>query len=177
VVGAPALPSLGFAHDGPNGPSGNAMSRSTPKRIEIPAIGVDAPIMTVGLAQDGTIATPPLADSNLAGWYGGGPAPGQNGPAVVVGHVDGPNGESIFYRLGLLKPGDEISMTLANHRVALFSIYSVEAYPKGKFPGDRIYGDYSRPGLRLITCGGQFVGGATGYADNIVVYASLKYRG
>jgi hypothetical protein len=177
VVGAPALPSLSFAHPKPTGAAADAMSRSVPTRISIPAIGVTAPIMAVGLAADGTIATPPLANSNLAGWYEGGPAPGQNGPAVVVGHVDGPHGESIFYKLGKLKPGDTIQMTLTNRRVAIFSIYSVESYPKGKFPGDRIYGDYTRPGLRLITCGGAFVGGSTGYADNVVVYATLKYRG
>ncbi len=177
VVGAPSLPSLSFAHPNATGPAGHAMSRSTPTKISIPSINVTAPIMPVGLASDGTIGTPPLSDSNLAGWYSGGPAPGQNGPAVVVGHVDGPNGESIFYNLGKLKPGDTVQLTLANHKVAIFSIYSVESYPKSEFPGNRIYGDYTRPGLRLITCGGQFVGGSTGYADNVVVYASLKYRG
>lgn len=177
VVGAPALPNLGFAHANPSGPAADAMPRSTPTRISIPSIGVSAPIMPVDLASDGTIGTPPLSDSNLAGWYEGGPAPGQNGPAIVVGHVDGPHGESIFYNLGKLKPGGTVQLTLANHRIAIFSIYSVESYPKGKFPGDRIYGDYTRPGLRLITCGGQFVGGATGYADNVVVYAALQRRG
>ena len=172
-AGAPSLPGLGMAHTKPLGPAVPPMARSTPTRISIPAIGISAPLMTVGLADDGTIATPPLANSNLAGWFGGGPAPGQLGPAVVVGHVDGPHGESIFYHLGQLKPGQTVRLDLANHHVATFTIYSVESYPKGKFPGDRVYGDYTRPGLRLITCGGEFVGGATGYADNVVVYASL----
>jgi Sortase domain len=177
VVGAPSLPSLSFAHAQPTGAAADAMERSTPTRISIPSINVSAPIMPVGLAADGTIGTPPLSNSNLAGWYEGGPAPGQDGPAVIVGHVDGPNGESVFYRLGSLKPGETVQLTLANHRTAIFSIYSVEAYPKGEFPGQRIYGDYTRPGLRLITCGGRFVGGSTGYADNVVAYATLKFRG
>ena len=176
-VGAPALPGLGLAHAKPAGPAGTAMARSTPTRIEIPAIGVSAPIMTVGLAGDGTIGTPPLDNSNLAAWYSGGPAPGEMGPAIIVGHVDGPHGESVFYELGKLKPGETVTMSLADHKTAEFSIYSVEYYPKGEFPGDRVYGDYSRPGLRIITCGGAFLGGATGYADNVVVYASLIVRG
>lgn len=171
--GTPSLPGLGLAHSKPLGPAVPPMARSTPTRISIPSIGVSAPLMTVGLASDGTIGTPPLANSNLAGWFGGGPAPGQLGPAVVVGHVDGPDGESVFYHLGELKPGQTVRLDLANHHVATFTIYSVEAYPKSEFPGDRVYGDYSRPGLRLITCGGEFVGGSTGYSDNIVVYASL----
>jgi hypothetical protein len=176
-AGAPSLPGLSLAHIKPAGVAVPPMTRSTPTRISIPSIGVSAPIMQVGLESDGTIGTPPLANDNLAGWYGGGPAPGQLGPAVVVGHVDGPSGESVFYQLGKLKPGQTVQVDLANHHVAMFSIYSVEAYPKGKFPGDRVYDDYSRPGLRLITCGGQFVGGSTGYTDNVVVYASLKFRG
>jgi Sortase domain len=177
VVGAPALPSLSQTHLKATGPAATAMSRSTPTRISIPTIGVSAPIMTVGLAKDGTIGTPPLSNNNLAAWYSGGPSPGQMGPAIVVGHVDGPKGESVFYKLGKLKSGQLVQMDLADHKVAMFSIYSVEYYPKGKFPGDRVYGDYSRPGLRLITCGGRFLGGSTGYADNVVVYASLKSRG
>lgn len=177
LMGVPSLPSLGLAHSEPTGAAAMAMARSTPTKISIPDIGVYAPITPVGLATDGSIAVPPLGNSNLAGWYSGGPSPGQMGPAIVVGHVDGPGGESVFYKLGNLKPGQRVMVDLANHRAAMFTIYSVEYYPKGKFPGDRVYADYSRPGLRLITCGGKFVGGSLGYADNVVVYAGLTMRG
>jgi hypothetical protein len=177
LVGAPGLPKIGLTHDEPNGPAAKPISRSTPVRINIPAIDVSAPVQRVGLAKNGAIAVPPLDNNNLAGWYSGGPAPGQLGPAVIVGHVDGPKGESIFYHLSQLKPGQKVTLELANHRTTLFTIYSVEYYPKGKFPGSRVYGDYSRPGLRLITCGGNFLGGSVGYADNVVVYASMTLRG
>jgi hypothetical protein len=177
LTGAPPLPSLGSAHDEPLGPAAMAIGRSTPVRISIPSINVNAPVMPVGLAANGAIDAPPLADNNLAGWYSGGPSPGQMGPAVVVGHVDGPAGESVFYNLGRLRPGARITLDLANHHAAMFTVYSVEFYSKVNFPGDRVYGDYSRPGLRLITCGGKFVGGSLGYADNIVVYASMTLRG
>jgi hypothetical protein len=177
LAGAPVLPSFGLAHSHPTTQAARAMSRSTPTKISIPSIGVYAPITSVGIATDGTIDAPPIDDNNLAGWFSGGPAPGQNGPAVIVGHVDGPKGESVFYQLGKLKPGEKVQVNLANHRVAMFGVYSVEYYPKGKFPGSRIYGDYSRPGLRLITCGGKYAGGALEYEDNVVVYASLLVRG
>jgi sortase family protein len=177
LAGAPPLPSLSFAHAEPAGAVAMAIGRSTPTRILIPAINVSAPIMPVGLASTGAIDTPPLSNNNLAGWYAGGPSPGQLGPAVIVGHVDGPQGESVFYNLGRLRPGQLITLDLANHRAAMFSVYSVEVYPKDNFPADRVYGDYSRPGLRLITCGGRYVGGSLGYADNVVVYAALTLRG
>jgi hypothetical protein len=177
IAGAPVLPGLGLAHSEPGGPAAKPIARSTPTKISIPAIGVSAPVDTVGLAANGAIGVPPVSDNNLVGWYSGGPAPGQLGPAVIVGHVDGPSGKAVFYRLGQLKPGEKVHLDLANHHVALFTIYSVEYYPKGKFPGDRVYGDMSRPGLRLITCGGDYLGGSVGYADNIVVYASMTLRG
>jgi hypothetical protein len=175
--GAPMLPGLNAAGPGPDGAVAAPMKRSVPTKITIPDIDVAAPVKPVGLAANGAIGTPPLDNNNLAGWYSGGPTPGQRGPAVIVGHVDGPNGESVFYRLGQLKPGATVKLDLRNHRVALFTVYSVEYYPKGKFPGGRVYGDHERPGLRLITCGGSYLGGSTGYADNIVAYASLTQRG
>src|SRR5215475_8089517 len=177
LAGAPGLPGLGLVHGGPNGTAAKPIARSAPATITIPAIGVRAPVGEVGLAPNGAIAAPPLDNPNLAGWYSGGPAPGQLGAAVIVGHVDGPRGASIFYHLGDLKPGQNVRLDLANHRMALFRIYSVEYYPKGNFPGDRVYGGHSRPDLRLITCGGDFVGGTLGYSDNVVVYASMITRG
>ncbi|HKD98783.1 MAG TPA: class F sortase [Micromonosporaceae bacterium] len=177
LTGTPSLPGFGSAHDEPSGPSAGAMARSAPTTISIPSIGVQAPVMQVGLASNGAVATPPLDQANLAGWFSGGPAPGEMGPAVVVGHVDGPHGASVFYKLGSVHPGAQVRMELANHRTAMFTVYSVEYYPKGKFPGNKVYGDYSRPGLRLITCGGPYLGGSVGYADNVVVYASLTKRG
>jgi hypothetical protein len=173
----PSLPGLGSAHSAPRGSGAAALPRSVPTKITISSIGVAAPVMQVGLAANGAVATPPLDRPNLAGWYSGGPAPGEMGPAVVVGHVDGPHGASVFYRLGSVKPGSQVRIDLADHRTALFTVYSVEYYPKGSFPGNKVYGDYSRPGLRLITCGGPYLGGSVGYADNIVVYAALATRG
>ena len=132
------------------------MARSTPTKISIPAIDVSAPVDVVGLAPDGAIGAPPLSNNNLAGWYSGGPSPGQTrtgGDRRPRRRTERRSRSSTGS--ASCKPGDKVQVDLANHRVAMFSIYSVEYYPKGKFPGDRVYRDYSRPGLRLITCGGE----------------------
>jgi hypothetical protein len=57
--------------------------------------------------------------------------------------------------------------------VLTVEVNSVEHFDKARLPIGRLYGDFSRPGLRLITCGGRWVGGETGYADSVVVFASL----
>ena len=60
-----------------------------------------------------------------------------------------------------------------DREVAIFTVNSVENFGKAKLPIKRVYGDYSRPSLRLVTCGGTWLGGDQGYSDNIVVFASL----
>ena len=57
--------------------------------------------------------------------------------------------------------------------MAVFEVDSVERFNKEQLPVEQVYGDFSRPTLRLITCGGRWVGGDTGYTDNVVVFASL----
>lgn len=146
---------------------------SRPLRLMIPAIGVDAPVRDVGLAADGSVQVPPLALHREAGWFDRGPTPGQFGPAVIVGHVDTRTGPSVFHDLGRLRPGARIEVARRDRRVAVFEVNSVERFAKTSLPTDRLYGDFRRPALRLVTCGGRWIGGSTGYADNVIVFASL----
>lgn len=149
------------------------MSSSRPVSLSVPSIKVAAPVHRVGLAGDGSIAVPPLDRHNETGWYDGGPTPGESGSAIIVGHADTKSGPSVFHRLGKLRPGGRIEVTRADRSVAIFEVTSVENFDKENLPAERVYGDFSRPGLRLITCGGRWVGGSTGYADNVVAFATL----
>ncbi|MET9438525.1 class F sortase [Streptomyces sp. NPDC006551] len=141
-------------------------------RVKIPSIRVAAPIMEVGLDENGWIAAPPPEDSNLAGWYQNGIAPGQRGTAIIVGHVDNATGPAVFYSLGALHKGEHIEVERYDGRVAVFEIYGVEVYSKNNFPGVQVYGDTGEPELRVITCGGGY-SRATGYDGNVVVYARM----
>ncbi len=62
------------------------MAASCPVRVQIPAIGVNSELISLGLAAGGGLQVPPSGFP--AGWYTGGPTPGQPGPAVIAGHVD-----------------------------------------------------------------------------------------
>lgn len=149
------------------------LSSSRPTSLAIEKIDLRAPVHDVGIAPDGTIAVPDATRAQEAGWYDQGPTPGQYGPAVIVGHVDTTSGPAVFHQLRELRSGDQIEVTRTDQSVAVFEVDSVERFDKGRLPVDEVYGDFSRPSLRLITCGGQWVGGETGYSDNVVVFASL----
>jgi hypothetical protein len=146
---------------------------SRPVTLRIPAIKVSAPIMAVGLAADGSVDVPPLERHNEAGWFDEGPTPGQFGPAIIVGHADTRTGPSVFHDLKTLKAGQKVEVQRADKQIAVFEINSVEHWGKTKLPVQRVYGDYKSPQLRLLTCGGTWLGGTRGYEDNYVVFASL----
>jgi LPXTG-site transpeptidase (sortase) family protein len=154
-------------------PRVRALARSVPVRIRIPAIGVSAPVMRLGKNPDGTVQVPSLGNHNLAGWYAYGPAPGQRGDAVILGHVDSYAGISVFFYLKDLRSGDRIYVTLADGKVATFAVDGVQKVTKTAFPTAAVYGEARYPELRLITCGGPFDKTTGHYLDNIIVYAHL----
>jgi hypothetical protein len=149
------------------------LAPSPPLRIAIPDIDVRTGVHAVNLDRTGSIDVPAANVRNETGWYEQGPTPGQFGPAIIVGHVDTKDKPAVFHRLNELKAGAKIEVTRRDRTVAIFEVNSVERFSKEQLPVDRVYNDFSRPSLRLITCGGRWVGGAVGYADNIIVFASL----
>ncbi|MGW4644501.1 class F sortase [Sphaerisporangium sp. NPDC004334] len=151
-----------------------ALRKSVPTRVRVPGIGVDAALVSVGVDRNGEIEVPPLSRPKLAGWYRLGPAPGEMGPAVILGHVNTRGGPAVFSRLRELKRGDTITVVRADGSTARFTVDGAEQASKNRFPTKRVYGHVDRPSLRLITCGGVFNAKAHSYTDNIIVYATLS---
>ena len=153
---------------------GLVLPASVPTHLEVPAIGVSSDLLDLGLNPDGTLEVPPLERDSRAGWFRGSPAPGALGPAVLLGHVDSAEyGPGVFFDLGDLRPGDEITVTREDGTAAVFAVDRVQSYPKADFPTLEVYGNTDHAALRLITCGGEFDAGTRNYLDNIVAYASL----
>jgi Sortase domain len=170
VVAPPAAPAGGVVPD-------SALRPSAPVSLDVPAIGVHSSLLRLGLNPDGTVEVPPL-DSPQAGWYENSPTPGEQGPAVILGHVDSARtGPGVFYDLRTMLPGDGITVGRADGTTVAFRVDQVVTYPKDMFPTATVYGDIDHAGLRLITCGGRFDQAARSYEDNIVVYASAVSAG
>jgi hypothetical protein len=140
-----------------------------PARISIPAAGVEASIEPVRL--DGEELEVPAV--GRAGWFDAGPRPGEQGRAVVVGHLDGRDGPGLFARLPAVAPGTGVSIADTTGRVHPYRVVGKAQVPKARFPKDSVYGSSDRPVLVLVTCGGPWRRGA-GYRDNILVYARME---
>ncbi|MFD4539883.1 class F sortase [Streptomyces bauhiniae] len=148
------------------------MARSLPVRVTIPSAGVDTgPILELGLAADGTVEVPSVAQAGRIGWYSKGVTPGEMGPAVLIGHYDTVKGPAVLRNVGRIKQGARITVARADGSAAVFSVRTVEQVDKDAFPTAKVYGDTPRPELRLITCGGAIENGHR--PDNIIIYGDL----
>jgi hypothetical protein len=144
--------------------------RTTPISLRIPSIGVRAKVGRLGLQPDETVEVPAVPAD--AGWYRLGPAPGEAGSAVILGHVDSKTGPAVFYRLKELRAGDKIAVTMADGSVVRFVVDKVATYLNERFPAQRVYGAHGAGTLNLVTCGGAY-DARIGYLSNVVVYSSL----
>lgn len=138
-------------------------------RIRIPTIGVEAPVIGLGLTDDERLEVPARADQ--AGWWSGGELPGRKGPAVIAGHVDSSTGPAVFFRLRELEPGDVVEVTPRGRRTVRFVVDRLEDVPKDGFPTREVYGPTPGSTLRLVTCTGSFDESSGSYRDNLIVFA------
>lgn len=152
-------------------PRAAATEEPRPAFLELPAVGVTATVVELGLNLDGTLEVP--VDFNQAGWFTGSARPGAVGPTVIVGHLDSYKGPAVFAHLTSLEPGDEVRVARTDGTSVTYVVRRIDRYPKAYFPTDQVYGETDRPELRLITCGGTFDPKTHSYRDNVVVYADL----
>jgi hypothetical protein len=142
-----------------------------PTRLLIPADGVDTPLERLGRSSDGTVQVP--QHWQQAGWYEPGPRPGDQGAAVILGHVDSPSGPAVFAGLSSLTRGDRIVVRRADGSTLTFRVTRSELRRRSAFPVKDVYWPTLKPELRLITCGGQYVRARGGYLSNVIVFAKL----
>ncbi|GAA2864624.1 class F sortase [Streptosporangium fragile] len=146
-----------------------ARASVVPKRLDIPSLGIKAPLMKLGVT-DGRVDLPPYEKPDTAGWVKDSVVPGDEGPAVILGHVDTKTAPAVFYKLKDIREGQAIKVVRSDGKVAQYRVDSVEQISKSRFPADKVY---LEDGLRLITCGGEFDRDDREYRDNFIVYATL----
>ncbi|QGV80477.1 class F sortase [Streptomyces ficellus] len=160
-------------------PARPPMAPAAPERVELPSLGITAPVTPRGLDDAGAIDPPPYEQAHTVGWFGDGTKPGADGAALFVGHVDTETRPAVFYGLSSARPGERIEVTRADGSVARFTIDDVRVFDRDEFDPKKAYGqrEPGRAELRLITCGGTFDRASGTYTANVVVSAYLTGAG
>lgn len=170
VTGGPRA--AGDPRRGGSGTAGRSgvVATAVPALLRIPAIGVSARIVPVGVAADGMLGIP--ADPAVVGWWAGGSYPGlPAGSTVLVGHVDSASaGPGALFHLEDLRPGALITVT-AGSRAWHYVVRAMRAYSKARLPAAVIFGQRVPARLVIVTCGGPFNSTTGHYLDNVVAYA------
>ncbi|WP_286260023.1 class F sortase [Streptomyces graminofaciens] len=160
-------------------PAAQPLRAARPQRLDIPSMGVQAPVVARGLDPAGAIDPPSFAQPGVVGWYAAGTRPGAAGAALFVGHVDTETRPAVFYKLSALRIGEKIRVTRDDGKVAEFTVDDVQVIGRDHFDAGQAYGvrQSGRAELRLVTCGGTFDSTSRTYTANVVVSAYLSATG
>ncbi|MFF3202631.1 class F sortase [Streptomyces sp. NPDC002962] len=181
-ISAPAtgdMAAVGRPPDAELPPAAKPLGQALPQRIDIPDLGVQAPVVARGLDAEGGIDPPPFDQAGVVGWYAAGAQPGARGTALLVGHVDTETRPAVFYKLSTLKAGETVRVVRDDGKVAEFTVDDVEVVQRDRFDARQAYGprQSDRAELRLITCGGTFDRVSRSYTANVIVSAYLTGTG
>lgn len=104
-----------------------------PVRIIIPKLQIDTSVEPVGNDENGTMQLPQATDT--VGWYIEGYKPGEQGNAVIGGHLDLATGApAVFYQIRDLAPGDTITIQDRHGVLRIFQVTSLYSYPYNEVP-------------------------------------------
>ncbi len=139
-------------------------------RMRVERLGVDAPLVTLGVDRQGVMEAP--ADPGSVGWYDFTARPGlESGNAVFAGHRDSrQSGPAVFWDLHRLQRGDIVEVELVDGSRLRYAVTAAHTYPVEDMDMREILAPTERATLTLITCAGRFEGGA--YSDRHVVRAT-----
>lgn len=150
------------------GPGATAEREAALGRLSIPAIGVNAGIIPVGVTKAGHLAIGRSVRDVYRWRYG--VLPGQRGSAVLAGHTWS-KGPGVFDKLGRLRPGNLV--VVGENRFRVTRVRKVTGMSRKAVAG--LFSDRGKPRLVLITCGDR--NDLTGvYRTRIIVNARLVRR-
>ena len=144
-----------------------------PVQIIIPSIAVNAAIEEVGKTKDGAMDVP--RDPMHAGWFSLNSRPGEEGNAVIDGHVDWYYGKTgVFKRLSSIRAGDKIKVQDENGKIISFVVRRLEIFGSKANAATVFSSSDGRAHLNLITCIGVWDKKAKSYTQRLAVFADLE---
>lgn len=138
--------------------------------VAIPALGIEAPIVKVGVGMTGEMVVPRNAGD--VAWLDQGPYPGQTKNVVLAGHISWNRVRGAFAKIGDLGVGDQVVVSM-DGKDRTFEVKWNCAFPFDSDFAEQIMGKTLEPSITLITCGGTFDPRQGTHNQRIVVRAEL----
>lgn len=126
---------------------------------------------SVGLTPEGAMDIP--ADADNVAWYNLGPRPGEQGSAVIDGHLDKEDqSPAVFARLSEVKIGDVVSVLDDKNHILNFKVKEIRMY-NAEDDTNEIFNNNNGVFLNLITCAGSWDAGKQDYNQRRVVFTEF----
>ena len=149
---------------------------AAPLRLVVESLGVDAPVVEMGLDDQG-IPYVPLNGQDVA-WYNFSSPPGAGSNAVFAGHINWGGAAGVFGDLGALQPGETVRLMSGDGSEYVYEVFA-------NFPVDpddpaslKVMAPTPTDTVTLISCGGTWIPDANeqfggSYTNRIIVQARL----
>lgn len=137
-------------------------------QVRIPALGVEAPIVKVGIDSSQRMVVP--TNARDIAWLDQGGFPGRTNNVVLAGHIAYNRVAGSFNRIGALTPGSEITIAIGEKTLRYRVVWNC-SFPRDTNLADQIMGYTEVPSVTLISCGGVFDTAARTHTNRITVRA------
>jgi LPXTG-site transpeptidase (sortase) family protein len=149
---------------------------AAPLRLVIERLGVDAPVVVMGLDDQG-IPHVPLNGQDVA-WYSFSSPPGAGCNAVFAGHINWGGAAGVFGDLDELQPGDTVRLISGDGRESAYEVFTNFAVDPYEDDSLKVMDPTPTDTVTLITCGGTWIPDASerfggSYTNRIIVQARL----
>jgi len=152
-----------------------ALDDTPPVRIKIADLGINAAVVPMDMGADRLLPIPDNGHDVV--WYSYGARLGEEGNAVMAGHIDWNSERGVFWALQEAQPGQSITITSGvghtyEYRVDWARSFSEDS-PEGLVALRSLVGGTT---LTLVTCTGRFDAQSRSYLDRHIVRATLVKR-
>jgi sortase (surface protein transpeptidase) len=139
-------------------------------RVLLPALGVEAPIVKVGIDSTERMVVP--HNAREVAWLDQGGFPGRTNNVVLAGHIAYNRVIGSFNRIANLREGDVVTIAI-DRKTLRYRVAWNCSFSRDTGLADQIMGYTDVPSLTLISCGGVFDTAARTHTNRITVRAEL----
>ena len=151
-------------------PSPDAGPWPTDGSVSLTSLGVQAPVVRVGVDRSGQMVVP--RNARDIAWLDQGGVPGDTQNVVLAGHISYAKHAGSFFRLREMQPGDVVSLSLHGKQLD-FRVTWACLFDRDTELASKIMGRTDVPSITLISCGGTFDRAAGTHTKRVAVRGEL----